>query len=253
AVAAERLRAAPSRPSYPTPTGQPPERGDLPPQPPLRAPPTPPPLRRADLEPAGEPPGWRPPVVAPPPGSDIGLPDSLRAPRPAADRRDGPPPLAGPEPAPPEPDWTRDPLGEPLPGGERKRFFAWTRRRQTVSSDAEAPHAETAPPPFERPERGLDRGSDRGPERGSDRGPERGAERAPPPPLAPPPLARPAPEPPAAAEEEPAPVTVLKSGVIDGMGYTLYTDGSIDAAFEHGTLRFDSIEDLRRHLEQSNG
>jgi len=61
--------------------------------------------------------------------------------------------------------------------------------------------------------------------------------------------------PPAAApsgggEEAPA---VLKSGVIDGMGYTLYTDGSIDAAFGNDTLRFASIEDLRRHLEQNAG
>ncbi|MFL9828293.1 DUF308 domain-containing protein, partial [Rhodoplanes sp. SY1] len=160
-----------------------------------------------------------------------------------------------------EPDWTRDPLA-PTPGAERKRFFAWTRRRQTVSSDAEAPLDDVPPPPFERPAerdfdrgpgRGQDRGQDRpgqdgGFERGGDRSPaDRGFDRAPPPPA----FAAPAPEPPAIAEAEP--VTVLKSGVIDGMGYTLYTDGSIDAAFEHGTLRFASIDDLRRHLEQSHG
>ena len=28
---------------------------------------------------------------------------------------------------------------------------------------------------------------------------------------------------------QPTPVAILKSGVIDGMGYTLYTDGSIEA------------------------
>src|SRR5262249_46639508 len=33
-------------------------------------------------------------------------------------------------------------------------------------------------------------------------------------------------------------VTVLKSGVIDGMAYTLYSDGSIDAEMAHGMMRF---------------
>jgi hypothetical protein len=51
---------------------------------------------------------------------------------------------------------------------------------------------------------------------------------------------------------EPRPVEILKSGVIDGMAYTLYTDGSIEAQLPQGTLRFTSIDDLRAHLEQSN-
>src|SRR6185437_6369799 len=33
-------------------------------------------------------------------------------------------------------------------------------------------------------------------------------------------------------------VAILKSGVVDGMGYTLYVDGSIEAELPQGTLRF---------------
>lgn len=51
--------------------------------------------------------------------------------------------------------------------------------------------------------------------------------------------------------EEPRPVTILKSGVIDGMAYTLYTDGSIEAQLPQGTMHFGSIEELRIHLERN--
>lgn len=44
--------------------------------------------------------------------------------------------------------------------------------------------------------------------------------------------------------------TVLKSGVVDGMAYTLYSDGSIEAALPQGRLRFGSIGELRQHLGQ---
>lgn len=44
--------------------------------------------------------------------------------------------------------------------------------------------------------------------------------------------------------------TVLKSGVVDGMAYTLYSDGSIEAQLSEGTVRFASIEALRTHLDQ---
>lgn len=46
-------------------------------------------------------------------------------------------------------------------------------------------------------------------------------------------------------------VAILKSGVVDGMGYTLYVDGSIEAEMPQGTLRFASINELRSHLEKS--
>jgi hypothetical protein len=61
----------------------------------------------------------------------------------------------------------------------------------------------------------------------------------------------PAPERPALARsEEPPPVTVLKSGVVDGMAYSLYSDGSIEAQMPEGMMRFASIDELRSHLDQ---
>jgi hypothetical protein len=70
--------------------------------------------------------------------------------------------------------------------------------------------------------------------------------------------AMPEPPPPVAAPEVPTPpaideppVAILKSGVVDGMGYTLYVDGSIEAELPQGTLRFASINDLRGHLAKN--
>ena len=57
-----------------------------------------------------------------------------------------------------------------------------------------------------------------------------------------------APEPPAERRN----VAILKSGVVDGMAYTLYVDGSIEAELPQGTLRFASINDLREHLERTS-
>ena len=54
---------------------------------------------------------------------------------------------------------------------------------------------------------------------------------------------------PARAEDHPA-VTVLKSGVVDGMAYSLYSDGSIEAQMPEGMMRFASIDELRAHLDQ---
>jgi len=53
------------------------------------------------------------------------------------------------------------------------------------------------------------------------------------------------------AESETRTVSILKSGVVDGMGYTLYVDGSIEAELPQGTLRFASINELRSHLENN--
>ena len=53
------------------------------------------------------------------------------------------------------------------------------------------------------------------------------------------------------AAPEMEPVSVLKSGVVEGMAYTLYSDGSIEAQLPQGTLRFGSITELRTHIEQS--
>jgi hypothetical protein len=45
-------------------------------------------------------------------------------------------------------------------------------------------------------------------------------------------------------------VTVLKSGIVDGMAYSLYSDGSIEAQMPEGMMRFASIDELRAHLDQ---
>jgi hypothetical protein len=52
-------------------------------------------------------------------------------------------------------------------------------------------------------------------------------------------------------ESAAAAAAVLKSGVVNGMPYTLYSDGSIEAQMPEGTLRFGSITELRNHIEQS--
>jgi hypothetical protein len=75
-----------------------------------------------------------------------------------------------------------------------------------------------------------------------------------PPPLEPagesqPPAPPASPPPPAAAETAPG-VTVIKSGVVDGMAYSLYSDGSIEAQMPEGMLRFASLDELRAHLER---
>jgi hypothetical protein len=60
----------------------------------------------------------------------------------------------------------------------------------------------------------------------------------------------------AAAEQAkpdlPPGVTVMKSGVVDGMAYTLYSDGSIEAQFAgESPIRFASFDALRAHVEQT--
>jgi len=59
------------------------------------------------------------------------------------------------------------------------------------------------------------------------------------------------PPPPKKPESKPQVAAVLKSGVLDGMGYTLYVDGSIEAELPQGTVRFSSIHELRSHLEKN--
>jgi hypothetical protein len=39
--------------------------------------------------------------------------------------------------------------------------------------------------------------------------------------------------------------------VVEGMAYSLYSDGSIEAELPQGILRFGSIEALRDHIESS--
>ena len=82
---------------------------------------------------------------------------------------------------------------------------------------------------------------------------------APPPQAAPPPpVSHSAPPSADLRSHEPAPSAaieqtsaILKSGVVDGMAYTLYADGSIEAKLPDGTVRFGSITELRAHIEKN--
>jgi hypothetical protein len=55
--------------------------------------------------------------------------------------------------------------------------------------------------------------------------------------------------PPAPSETQPG-VTVLKSGVVDGMAYSLYSDGSIEAQMPEGLMRFASLDELTAHIDR---
>lgn len=76
------------------------------------------------------------------------------------------------------------------------------------------------------------------------------AERAAPPQPEEPPASPPTEQAGPSQSAPPQPVSILKSGVIDGMAYTLYTDGSIEAQLPSGVMRFASIDELREHLEK---
>ncbi len=55
-----------------------------------------------------------------------------------------------------------------------------------------------------------------------------------------------------ASGEQTHAAAILKSGVVDGMAYTLYADGSIEAKLPHGTVKFGSIAELRAHIETNS-
>ncbi len=67
--------------------------------------------------------------------------------------------------------------------------------------------------------------------------------------LEPPPL-RLSSEPTRDEQEEPR---ILKSGIVGGMAYTLYSDGSIQAELPDGVVRFDSLHELRDHVARTQG
>jgi hypothetical protein len=121
---------------------------------------------------------------------------------------------------------------------------------------AESPIAETGetPPPTNFEDAWPKPDRPRAAERAADRPevpPQRRAGRLPPAPAEPNAGAAAAERAPPVRTEEPPPgVTVLKSGVVDGMGYSLYSDGSIEAQMPEGMMRFASIDDLRAHLDQ---
>ena len=127
---------------------------------------------------------------------------------------------------------------EPAKPPERRRFFAWTRRSSATREGAGEPSEPRAEPSLsesvERAEAARRR--DREDREAIRRMARQPVERRPPDPPAEP-----------VAEDQ---VEILRSGTVGDMSYTLYTDGSIDAEFADGKLRFESIEHLRRHLEE---
>jgi hypothetical protein len=111
---------------------------------------------------------------------------------------------------------------------------------------------EDAWPRPDRP-RAAERNADRTADRAAEMPPQRRAGRPPPSPApaeSNPPSATAERAPSARSQEPPAGVTVLKSGVVDGMAYSLYSDGSIEAQMPEGMMRFASIDELRAHLDQ---
>ncbi|WP_426610091.1 DUF308 domain-containing protein [Bradyrhizobium sp. McL0616] len=147
---------------------------------------------------------------------------------------------------------------EPPPEAPRRRnlMFASSSRKERERAEAKAtdgpqPQTDAVPAAPEAPPARFD---DAWPKLDRMRPPEPPVARRSPPRSpsafepAPPALAPPAPEPPPPAEQPP--VTVLKSGVVDGMAYSLYSDGSIEAQMPEGMMRFASIDELRAHLDQ---
>ena len=88
------------------------------------------------------------------------------------------------------------------------------------------------------------------PRRNAPTAPTHVAASAPPPPSEPAAARGTAHDPSPAAGDAAAPVSALKSGVVEGMAYTLYSDGSIEAQLPQGKLRFGSITALRNHIER---
>jgi hypothetical protein len=51
--------------------------------------------------------------------------------------------------------------------------------------------------------------------------------------------------------EEEVTASVVRSGIIGGMAYTLYSDGSIEAELPIGTVRFNSLGELQEHVKRA--
>jgi hypothetical protein len=169
--------------------------------------------------PQGSPPSWHdestpeppaPVAPAPKPKRNLLFESNLRKDRERTAARVEPPAASDPRPAPPIPPPVAEAGGAPSPATFDD---AWPKLERAV-------------------ERAPDRAADRPRRsaRNSNYAASNGAAAAPRP-------------------EEPATVTVIKSGVVDGMAYSLYSDGSIEAQMPEGMMRFASIDELRAHLD----
>lgn len=179
-----------------------------------------------------------------------------------------PPPAAGPPPwqneagarerprveAPPELEAPTPPTASEAPR-RRNLMFASTSRKERERAEAKVGEG-TPPQPHGEPNEAPDippaSFDDAWPKPDRMRPPEPPAASRRPPPRSPSTFAEAAPppasEPPPSVEQ--AQVTVLKSGIVDGMAYSLYSDGSIEAQMPEGMMRFASIDELRAHLDQ---
>jgi hypothetical protein len=179
---------------------------------------------RPVLRSAPEPPPVESPAAAAPPAAPLAMQDDIPP-------RDAPPPeVAPPEAAPP---------ARP----KRNLLFSSSVRKDRERAPG-AEGGEQPPASFEDAWPKADRG------RNGDIPPQRRSPRAP---LgAPEADAGAAPErsaPPPPSEPQPG-VTVLKSGVVDGMAYSLYSDGSIEAQMPEGLMRFASLDELTAHIDR---
>ncbi|MEW6122470.1 MAG: hypothetical protein AB1698_07640 [Pseudomonadota bacterium] len=189
----------------------------------------------------------------PAPERPAALPEAYR-PEPV---RHEPPRAEPPRHEPPRPDFARpEPARAEMPRTEQTRLPEALQRGRVLGRTPEGEHfadrmrpQPSFVPPAPEPEAPVERAPERPVERTPmvtrpftppSRRPDQGA--APVPPAPPAPVA-----PPAAAEP-----SVLKSGVVGGMAYTLYSDGSIQAELPDGTLRFASLQELRDHVARSN-
>ncbi|MFG1303063.1 hypothetical protein V5F34_02885 [Xanthobacter autotrophicus] len=160
--------------------------------------------------------------------------------------------------APPEPEAiAAEPAPAALPPVETRERIAPPPRNAPLPPPAE-PEAEAADPMLEARRQRLQRRAEPqqpqpavtpppGPPR-----PRTGYE-PPPRPVRPAPEQQPAPAVPPAPppRREPEEPRILKSGIVGGMAYTLYSDGSIQADLPDGVVRFASLQELRDHVAQS--
>jgi hypothetical protein len=154
----------------------------------------------------------------------------------------------------PEAPAVEEPPEEPK---RRNLLFSSTRRereraeaeRAAAEAGTAQPEAAPARPSFAEAWPAAERSRPELPRRPA-RPPSTFADADPEPPLIPERYVPPSPSRREAPAADTAEVTVLKSGVVDGMAYSLYSDGSIEAQMPEGMMRFASIDDLREHLDQ---
>jgi hypothetical protein len=215
------------------------------------------------------------PAAGSPPHDQAPGDDGLLFDQPGAAGQAGADPAAAPAVPPPwhEETASRDrsrseaPLAEPAPAPKRRNLlFSSTSRKERERAEARggepaptnSPTPPAVPPPPAKPNEPPPASfEDAWPQADRPRSVDvRRSVRTPTAPAEPGPVPGPAADraaAPPSRREEPQAVTVLKSGVVDGMAYSLYSDGSIEAQMPEGMMRFGSIDELRAHLDQRGG